>query len=343
MKKLLNTLYVTSENSYLGLDGENVVVYDDKKEIGRVPLHNLEGIVCFGYRGTSPALMGGCAERNVSLCYLSPQGKFLARVTGKTKGNVLLREQQYMSCKDEKISLEIAKNCIIGKVYNARWVLERAKRDHSMQIDVERVKKASETLKENLKLIQEAKTKDQLRGYEGESASIYFGVFDELILQQKKDFQFHGRSKRPPQDNVNAMLSFTYTLLTNQMTSALEAVGIDPYVGCLHTERPGRASLALDMIEELRAVYADRFVLSLINKKIVTNKNFSRKENGAVLMDDELRKKLLTEWQNKKKETITHPFLKEKVEWGMIPYVQAMLLARYLRGDLDGYPVFLWK
>ena len=343
MRKLLNTLYVTSENSYLGVDGENVVVYDEKKEIGRLPLHNLDGIVCFGYRGTSPALMGACAERNISLCYLSPQGKFLARVTGKTKGNVLLREQQYFSSKDENVSLAIAKNCIIGKVYNARWVLERAIRDHRMQIDEERVKKASDTLKENLKLIQNAETKEQLRGYEGESASIYFGVFDELILQQKKDFKFNGRNKRPPQDNVNAMLSFVYTLLTNQIASALECVGLDPYVGYLHTDRPGRVSLALDMIEEFRAVYADRFVLSLINKKIVNSKNFSRKENGAVLMDDDLRKKILIEWQERKKEVITHPFLKEKVEWGMVPYVQAMLLARYLRGDLDGYPVFLWK
>lgn len=270
MKKLLNTLYVTSENSYLGLEGETIVVYDDHKEIGRLPLHNLEGIVSFGYRGTSPALMGACAERNISLCYVSPQGKFLARVSGKTRGNVLLRQQQYMICKEENRSLEITKNCITGKVYNARWVLERALRDH-------------------------------------------------------------------------AMLSFVYTLLTNQIVSALETVGLDPYVGCLHTDRPGRASLALDLIEELRPVYADRFVISLINKKIVNRKNFSRKENGAVLMDDDLRKKLLVEWQNKKKEVITHPFLKEKVEWGMVPYVQAMLLARYMRGDLDGYPVFLWK
>ena len=343
MKKLLNTLYVTSENSYLGLEGETIVVYDNQKEIGRLPLHNLEGIVSFGYRGTSPALMGACVERNISLCYLNAQGKFLARVTGKTRGNVLLREQQYQSCKDEKTSLEVAKNCILGKVYNARWVLERALRDHGMQIDSERVKKASLQLKDSLDFIQKAESKEQLRGYEGEAASIYFGVFNELILQQKKDFVFEGRNKRPPLDNVNAMLSFVYTLLTNQIASALEVVGLDPYVGYLHTERPGRASLALDLVEEFRAVYADRFVLSLINKKIVNGKNFSHKENGAVLMDDDLRKKLLVEWQNKKKEVITHPFLKEKVEWGMLPYVQAMLLARYLRGDLDGYPVFLWK
>ena len=343
MKKLLNTLYVTSENSYLALDGENIVVFEDKREIGRLPLHNLEGIVSFGYRGTSPALMGVCAERNISLCYLTPQGKFLARVLGAVKGNVILRQQQYDSSKDEKISLEIAKSCIIGKVYNARWVLERAVRDHSLQIDVDKVKKASNYLKNSLKLIQDSRSKEQLRGYEGETASIYFGVFDQLILQQKKEFCFCGRNKRPPLDNVNALLSFVYTLLSNSITSALESVGLDPYVGYLHTERPGRASLSLDVMEELRAVLADRFVLSLINKKMISGKNFLKKENGAVLMDDELRRKLLIEWQNKKKEIITHPYLKEKIEWGMVPYVQAMLLGRYLRGDLDGYPVFLWK
>ena len=343
MKKLMNTLYVTSENSYLALDGENIVVYEEKNEVGRLPLHNLEGIVSFGYRGTSPALMGACADRNISLCYLTPQGKFLARVTGKVKGNVILRKQQYQSSQDEKISLSIAKNCILGKVYNARWILERAIRDHSMQIDVIKVKSASEKLKNSLEYIQNCQTKEQLRGYEGEAASVYFGVLDELILQQKKDFTFQGRNKRPPLDNMNAMLSFVYTLLANTITSALECVGLDPYVGYLHTDRPGRASLSLDLIEELRVVLADRFVLSLVNKKIVSGKNFKKKENGAVLMDDELRKCLLTEWQKKKKETITHPYLKEKVEWGMVPYVQAMLLARYLRGDLDGYPAFLWK
>ena len=211
------------------------------------------------------------------------------------------------------------------------------------EVDAEKIKMASEKLKHALELIQVCESKEQLRGFEGEAASVYFGVFDEMILQQKKDFVFHRRSKRPPMDNMNAMLSFVYTLLTNTITSALECVGLDPYVGYLHTERPGRVSLALDMIEELRAVLADRFVLTLVNKKIVSGKNFTQKENGAVIMDDELRRRLLTEWQNKKKETITHPFLKEKVEWGIVPYVQAMLLARYLRGDLDSYPVFLWK
>lgn len=343
MKKLLNTLYVTSEQSYLSLNGENIVISEEGKELGRVPLHNLEGIVSFGYRGTSPALMGACAERNISLCYLNPQGKFLARVTGKIKGNVVLRDRQYRSSIDDAESLEIAKNCIFGKVYNCRWVLERAIRDHSMQIDVEKVRDASLKLKKSLELIRASENKEQLRGYEGEAASVYFGVFDQLILQQKKEFRFEGRNKRPPQDNVNALLSFVYTLLTNMIASALETVGVDPYVGYLHTERPGRVSLALDLIEELRPVLADRFVISLINKRIVNAKSFKKQENGAVLMTDDLRKAVLTEWQNKKKETLTHPFLKEKVEWGMVPFVQAMLLARYLRGDLDGYPPFLWK
>ncbi|MBS5520914.1 MAG: type I-C CRISPR-associated endonuclease Cas1 [Clostridiales bacterium] len=343
MRKLLNTLYVTSSDSYLALDGENIVVFDKEQEIGRLPLHNLEGIVSFGYRGTSPALMGACAQRNISLCYLTPQGKFLARVTGPVKGNVVLRTQQYESSCDEIQSLKIVKNCISGKVYNGRWVLERALRDHSMQIDTEKVKNASVLLKNSLKYIQACQSADELRGYEGEAAKIYFSVFNELILQQKRDFSFSGRNKRPPMDNVNALLSFVYTLLTNTMASALETVGLDPYVGYLHTLRPGRVSLALDLIEELRPVLADRFVLSLINRKIVNNKGFKKQENGAVLMDDDTRRSILNEWQNKKKENLSHPYLQEKVEWGMVPYVQAMLLARYLRGDLDGYPPFLWK
>lgn len=343
MKKLLNTLYVTSEDSYLALDGETIVVLDKEREIGRLPLHNLEGIVSFGYRGISPALMGACADRNISLCFVSPSGRFLARVTGSIKGNVVLRGKQYRASMDEAVSLEIAKNCITGKVYNARWVLERAIRDHGMQLDAEKVKHASLLLKDAVFRIRSSDSKDGLRGYEGEAASVYFSVFDELILQQKKDFAFSGRNKRPPIDNINAMLSFVYTLLTNQVASALETVGLDPYMGMFHTERPGRVSLALDLIEELRPVLADRFVLSMINKKIVQRGDFQKKENGAVLMKDDARKRFLTEWQNRKKEMLTHPYLQEKIEWGMVPYVQAMLLARYLRGDLDAYPPFLWK
>lgn len=343
MRKLLNTLYVTSPDSYLSLDGENIVILDKEKEIGRIPLHNLESVVSFGYRGASPALMGGCAQRNISLCFLSPQGKFLARVTGSVKGNVVLRKRQYQVSQDTNERLQIAKNCILGKVYNSRWVLERAVRDHGLQIDAEKVKGASVFLRQSLDRIENCGDLDQLRGHEGEAASIYFGVFDQLILQQKKDFSFSGRNKRPPMDNVNAMMSFVYTLLTNTIASALETVGLDPYVGFMHTDRPGRVSLALDLIEELRPVLADRFVLTLINKKMVSKKDFSQKEDGAVLISDNARKMLLTEWQNKKKEIITHPYLGEKVEWGMIPFVQSMLLARYLRGDLEQYPPFFWK
>jgi len=343
MRKLLNTLYVTSENSYLSLDGENVVILEEKKELGRIPLHNLEAIVSFGYRGVSPALMGGCAERNIGLCFLTPQGKFLARISGRIRGNVLLRQKQFEIANDDKASLGIARNCILGKVFNSRWILERATRDHCLQIDVEKVKQASGYLKESLKRIVECQDMAVLRGYEGEAASVYFRVFNQLILQQKKDFTFDGRNRRPPLDNVNALLSFVYTLLTSSVASALETVGLDPYVGFMHTERPGRTSLALDMIEELRPVMADRFVLTLINKKMVTGKDFTKKEDGAVILSDKARKMLLTEWQNRKKEEIKHPYLDEKVEWGMIPFVQAMLLARYLRGDIDEYPPFFWK
>ena len=343
MKRLLNTLYVTSGNKYLSLDGENVVVLEEQQEIGRIPLHNLQAIITFGYTGASPALMGACTQRNIDLSFMSGNGRFLARVTGEVKGNVTLRKQQYRISDNKEESARIARNFILGKVYNSRWILERAARDYAMRLDADRLKKKSAFLAQSIGKIRVCEKADELLGLEGEAASVYFSVFDDLILQQKEDFYFNGRNKRPPLDNVNAMLSFVYTLLTNQITSALEVVGLDPCVGYLHTERPGRASLALDLIEEFRAVYADRFVLSLINKKIVNKKNFTKKENGAVLMDDDSKKKLLMEWQNKKKEVITHPFLKEKVEWGMVPYVQAMLLARYLRGDLDGYPAFLWK
>ncbi len=343
MRKLLNTLYVTSPDSYLSLDGKNVVVSDKNTEQGRVPLHNLEGIISFGYRGTSPALMGACADNNISLCYLTPEGKFLARITGKTTGNVLLREKQYFNFKDDDISLTIARNCIIGKIYNSRWVLERALRDHEMQIDSDSVRTASSALKNSMDLIKNSQNKDQLRGYEGEAASIYYSVFDELILQQKRDFQFHGRNRRPPMDPVNAMLSFVYTLLTNMTTSALECVGLDPYVGFMHGDRPGRTSLALDMMEELRSPLADRFVLTLINRKMVTAKDFEKKENGSVTMKDNARRTILTEWQKRKQETIVHPFLNEKVEWGIVPFVQAQLLSRYLRDDIDEYPPLLWK
>lgn len=343
MRKLLNTLYVTSPETYLSLDGENIVILKEQIELTRIPLHNLEGIVAFGYTGASPALMGACAERNIALSFMKSSGRFLARVVGEVRGNVILRKAQYRISDNLDESNRIAKNFILGKIYNSRWVIERATRDYAMRLDVDKLKRVSGFLANSLKLIEQSENLDQLRGYEGEAASQYFSVLDDLILQQKEKFYFHYRNKRPPLDNVNAMLSFVYTLLAHNVTAALETVGLDPYVGFLHRDRPGRVSLALDMMEELRSVYADRFVISLINRKEINEGGFIQKENGAVIMDDDTRKIILKAWQDKKQEKITHPFLQEKIEWGLVPYTQAMLLARFIRGDLDGYPTFLWK
>lgn len=343
MKKLLNTLYVTSPDTYLSLDGENVVILRDEERLMRMPLHNLESIVSFGYTGASPALMAACSERNIALTFLSQNGNFMARVVGEVHGNVILRKTQYRISENETDSLQIAKNIVIGKVYNSRSVLERATRDYPQRVDIEKLKKTSKILLNAIELIRECKSKEKLRGLEGAAANRYFGVLDDLILQQKDSFQFSGRNKRPPMDNINSMLSFVYTLLAHNVASALETVGLDPYVGFMHTDRPGRISLALDLMEELRAVYADRFVLSMINKREINPKGFTQKEDGAIIMDDNTRKCVLKAWQSRKQEVITHPFLNEKVEWGMVPFVQAMLLARYIRGDLDEYPPFLWK
>lgn len=343
MRKLLNTLYVTSPNTYLSLDGENIVILKDEAEVSRIPLHNLEGIVAFGYTGASPALMGACAKHNIALSFMKPSGKFLARVVGEVRGNVTLRKAQYRLSDSAEESSNIARNFVLGKIYNARWVVERATRDYAMRLDVDKLKRVSKTLANSLKLVEQSEELEQLRGFEGEAASKYFSIFDDLILQQKEHFFFRCRNKRPPLDNVNAMLSFVYTLLAHDAAAALETVGLDPYVGFLHRDRPGRVSLALDMMEELRPVYADRFVVSLINKREVNAEGFAQKENGAVVMDDETRKTILKAWQSRKQEIITHPFLQEKVEWGLVSYAQAMLLARYIRGDLDAYPPFMWK
>lgn len=343
MKKLLNTLYITSEKKYLSLDGENVVVREENCEAGRLPLHNLDMIVTFSRLGASPALLGKCADNGISLVFLKPNGSYLARVEGKTRGNVLLRKKQYRVSENEEESLEIAKNFILGKVYNGRRVVERMKRDHAMQVDVLKLQEVSEKLREGLRRLAECKDVDMLRGYEGKLAVSYFSVFDDMILQQKDDFFFKERNRRPPLDNVNALLSFCYTLLTSMTAAALETVGLDPCVGFMHGDRPGRYSLALDLMEELRPALADRFVLRLINKRIVTAKDFTKKEDGAVLMSDEARKVVLSEWQKRKQEELVHPYLQEKIQWGMVPHAQAMLLARYLRGDIDAYPPFFWK
>jgi CRISPR-associated protein Cas1 len=343
MKKLGNVLYVTTPEAYLSLDGENVVVKKDENTSMRLPLHNLENIVCFNYLGASPALMGACAERNVGLCFLTPNGRFLARVTGKVKGNVLLRKKQYDVSEKNDESVPIAASFLLGKIANCRKVIERALRDHAMLVDVQTLTQASASLKETLSAVQACKTIGDLMGFEGSAAKIYFGVFDHLILQQREDFTFKERSRRPPLDNLNSLLSFLYTLLTNDAASALETVGLDPYVGFLHQDRPGRPSLALDLVEELRPVFADRLALSLINRKQIAGKGFTQKESGGILMDDDTRKTVLTAWQERKKEEILHPYLKERIPFGLIPHVQAMLLTRFLRGDLDAYPPFFWN
>lgn len=343
MRKLLNTLYVLSENTYLALDGENVVLQQHKTELARVSLHALEGIVCFSYPGASPALMGACARRGIDLSFFSPQGRFLARTVGEERGNVLLRQTQYRIAERPQESCLYARSFILGKVYNARWVLERATRDHPQRVPIDQLKRASAQLAAALPLIEQCDDLEQLRGLEGEAAQRYFDQFNALILQQQDVFTFTGRSRRPPLDNVNALLSFAYSLLARDCAAALEGVGLDPYVGFLHRARPGRRSLALDLMEELRSVYADRFVLSCINQKLLTAKHFQRQENGAVLLTDAGRRAFLDAWQKRKTETITHPFLKEKLAWGLVPHVQALLLARTLRGDLEVYPPFFWK
>ena len=343
MRKLLNTLYITSSEYYLSLDGENVIISQSKKEIGRLPLHNLEAIVTCGYAGASPALMEKCAAGNISITFLSPTGRFRAKVTGKAYGNILLRRTQYRMADDKKQTLEIARNFIIGKIYNQRSVINRAQRDYAERLDTEKLSLVSGQLRETLQTVREADTMETLRGNEGEAASRYFSQFNQLILQQKEEFCFDIRNRRPPLDRVNALLSFTYALLTSMCVAALETVGLDPYAGFMHTDRPGRCSLALDLMEELRAPYADRFVLSCINKKMVDSSDFEEKENGAVFLNESGRKKYLAVWQSKKAEKLTHPYLQESIEWGLVPYVQALPLARFIRGDLDGYPPFLWK
>lgn len=343
MKKLLNTIYLITPDSYLSLDGENLVVHPKEGDDHRFPLHNLEGIVTFGSRGASPALMGKCAEDGISLSFLSRSGKFLAGVSGEVNGNVLLRREQYRKADDQNESLKIAKDFIIGKLYNSRYVLERAVRDHAMRLDVDKFREKSEFLTSAIKSVVSAGDIDSLRGIEGEAAQVYFSVFNEMILQQNEHFVFNGRSRRPPLDRVNALMSFAYSLSTSMCSSALTCVGLDPYVGFMHTDRPGRCSLALDLVEEFRAVMCDRFVLMLINKRIISPDHFEEREDSAVLLNDKGRKIFITQWQNRKKEEVTHPFLKEKVEWGLLPYTQALLLARYIRGDLDEYPPLMWK
>ena len=343
MRKLLNTLFITSEKAVLSLKGETVCVEIDKQKVGQIPLHTLESIICFSYHGATPAFMGACAEKNVNLSFFTPYGKFLCRVVGESSGNVLLRKQQYRMSDRLDESCKVARNFILGKVYNSRWSIDRTVRDHELRIDVEKCKAVINYLNTAMVKIREEQNLDSLRGTEGECASLYFGVFDDLILNQKETFMFQGRTRRPPLDEVNAMLSFGYTLLTNDCAKALEGVGLDSYVGFMHRDRPGRKSLALDLMEELRPILVDRFILTLINNRQIKGQHFRRTESNTIEFTDEGKKIFLTAWQDHKREEIKHPFLNEKISWGLLPHVQALLLARYIRGDIEEYPPFLWK
>jgi len=342
MKPLLNTLFVNQDEAYLALDGGNIVVIREDKELARFPLHNFEQITTFGYTGASPALMRKCAEENIALTFMSPEGRFQARVIGKMNGNVLLRREQYRRADNETDSLALAKNFILGKIYNARWVMERTRRDYAMRIDEEKFQSVSDFLRTSCHEATCASALEELRGIEGKAAVSYFSVFDDMILKQKEEFFFTERNRRPPLDNMNCLLSFLYALLMNDVGAALEGVGLDSYVGFLHRDRPGRQSLALDLMEELRPM-VDRTAFSMVNTKKISGKDFHMEEGGAVYLTDDGRKKILEAWHTHKESMMTHPFLEEKIKWGLVPHVQAMLLARHLRGDLDAYPPFLWK
>ena len=343
MKQLLNTLFVTSEDVYLSLEGENVLANRDKTVIARYPLHTLQSIVSFSYSGASPALMGACAKRNIGLAFCTPKGRFLARSVGESNGNVLLRREQYRIADDPQRSCRIARTMIFGKLSNSASSIQRTLRDHAPRVVNLGLEDAAQKIREQLPQVLDSSDMNVLRGLEGVAAAAYFGVFDHLLLNRKEDFFFRGRNRRPPLDRVNAMLSFAYSLLSHDCASALESVGLDSYVGFFHRDRPGKMSLALDIMEELRPCMADRFVLTMVNNRMMNPNDFLTQESGAVLLTDDGRKKFLKAWQERKRDTLTHPYLNEKMSWGMIPYVHALLLTRYIRGDLDAYPPFLWK
>jgi CRISP-associated protein Cas1 len=343
MRQLLNTLFVTTQGAYLSRDGETVLIRVDHENKLRVPIHTLGGIVCFGQVSCSPPLMELCGDRNVIISFLSEQGRFYARVQGPVSGNVLLRREQYRRADSQEGSSEIARSVVLAKIANCRAVLLRALRDRPNDSDSMATERACKRLAWLLDDLKQPAPLEVVRGKEGDAARTYFEMFDHLISVQKEDFFFRERSRRPPLDNVNALLSFVYTLLAHDVAAALETVGLDPAVGYLHRDRPGRPSLALDLMEEFRPILADRIVLSLVNRQQVRGRGFRRTESGAVAMDDETRKEVLVAYQKRKQEEIQHPFLNEKIAVGLLPHVQAMLLARHLRGDLDGYPPFFWK
>ena len=346
MRRQLNTLYVTTEGAWLKKDGANIVMEVEGKERARLPVHMLESLVCIGRVLVSPPLLGYCAEQGISICFLSPNGRFLARVEGPVSGNVLLRREQYRRTDDPARCAQIVRNVLLGKVHNQRAVISRAVRDYGEALN-ETARAALTHARERLKHIIERLSKetaqDVLRGLEGEAAQSYFGVFDFLIRVDEPALRFNGRSRRPPADAINALLSFLYTLLTHDCRSALETVGLDPAVGFLHRDRPGRPSLALDLMEEFRPLLADRLALSLINRRQINKQDFTTLDNGAVFLRETSRKTVLTAYQERKREELRHTFLEEKFTMGLFPAIQAQLLARHLRGDLEAYPPFLWK
>ena len=341
MKKLLNTLYVTTQDAYLRKEGETVVVEKEKQVLLRLPIHTLQGLVTFGNVMTSPYLLNLCAERGVSVSFMSESGKFLASVTGPVSGNVLLRLSQMRAYEDKSKKGDIARSFVIGKLMNARSVLLRRMRDHGEMADIA---ESSAKILDVLRRVRDsAPDAERLRGLEGEAGAVYFGVFNELIVAGRETFSIASRNRRPPLDPMNALLSYLYTLLAHDCRGALESVGLDPQIGFLHEVRAGRPSLALDLMEEFRACLADRVALSLVNLRQLGARDFTVSESGAVSISADARKSVLLAWQKKKQETIMHPFLEEKVPIGLLPHLQALLLARHLRGDLDAYPPFILK
>jgi len=337
----LNTLFVTKEDAYLSKDGEAVVVRHGEAEPLRVPIHMLSGIVLLAHAKVSPYLMALCAERNVAVSFLDPKGRFLARVEGRTSGNVLLRKSQFRAAEDRDIALTHARPFVQAKIHNSRVLLTRAARDHGDETGI--VRAAGEHLSRCIRKADAAPDLDTLRGVEGEAARHYFAAFPSLVRSTDPSITMNGRTRRPPRDPVNALLSFSYALLALDMRAACETVGLDPQVGFLHSERPGRVSLALDLAEEFRPVIADRVVLSVLNRQQITFDGFEREEGGAVRLKEAARKVFLVEYQKRKQEEMKHPFLGEQITLGLAPLLQARLLARALRGDLDGYPPFLWR
>ena len=340
MRKLLNTLYITNELSYLSLDGENFICQIDGKEKLRIPFDNIESVVCFNYPGCSPALMGKCVEKLIPISFISPQGRFLAKVCGETKGNVFLRVFQIDCFRDK--GLELAKNTMAAKFSNTRQLIRRTLHDNAKLREDEEIQSVLAVLSEGTNKVFEAQSYEEIMGIEGNCAKNYFSVFDKLITNERVHLSFSTRTKRPPLESVNAMLSFVYTLATNEFAAALETVGLDSYIGFCHTLRSGRSSLACDLVEETRCI-VERFVLTLINLQIVGEDDFEKQISGAVWLNDGGRRKVLTKWQEKKRTEMNHPYLNQKIPLGLLPYVQSNLLAKFIRGDIEEYPPFLMK